>query len=244
MKAFFGNGLENTAAPDYSHHVRWSNNHRTQRFFSDQFADQLAQDRNASGPDLNYPESFRHWDHLEQAQYIEATTFLPNYLLSSQGDRVAMAHAVEGRYPFLDTRVVAFCNALPVDAKMPALRDKALLREAARRWLPREITQRRKRPYRAPIHRCFGATGAPEYIADIFSETALRTSGIFNPGPSARLYQAVRQGRTLGETDEMALLGILTTSLLQQQFIHDFQLRPELGNSDRIKRIDQRTQIS
>ena len=244
LQAFFGNGLEDTDEPDYSHRVRWRNNHRTHRFFSDEFAAHAGHLQRAAGPDFSYPDNFRHWDHLQQAQYIEATTFLPGYLLSSQGDRVAMAHAVEGRYPFLDARVVAFCNELPAAAKLPVLREKALLRETARRWLPREITQRRKRPYRAPIHRCFGAPGAPDYVAEIFSEDSLRATGIFSPGPGTRLYQAVRQGRALGETDEMALIGILSTELLHRQFIREFQSRPALGMTDRLKCIDRRQRAS
>ena len=36
------------------------------------------------------------------------------YLLSSQGDRMAMANSVEGRYPFLDYRVIEFCNKLAI----------------------------------------------------------------------------------------------------------------------------------
>jgi asparagine synthase (glutamine-hydrolysing) len=238
LKAFFGSGLEETDAPDYSHRVRWRNNHRTHRFFADEFVSHLRQLQLTSGPDLCYPDGFHNWDNLQQAQYIEATTFLPGYLLSSQGDRVAMAHAVEGRYPFLDSRIVAFCNALPAGIKMPALRDKALLRDTARRWLPKEITQRRKRPYRAPIHRCFGAAGAPDYIAEIFSETSLRASGMFSPGPASRLYQAVREGRVLGETDEMALIGILSTELLHRQFIREYTPRPKLGDADHIKFVD------
>src|SRR2546429_7300173 len=47
-----------------------------------------------------------------RAQHLEITVFLSQYLLSSQGDRMAMAHSVEGRYPFLDFRMVEFCNRL------------------------------------------------------------------------------------------------------------------------------------
>ena len=244
MKAFFGTGLDATDAPDFSHQIRWKNNQRTHRFFSSEFLTNPGRSPHGVKPDISYPENFSNWDHLHQAQYIEATTFLPNYLLCSQGDRVAMAHAVEGRYPFLDKRVVAFCNALPAEIKMPALRDKALLREAAKRWLPPEITQRRKRPYRAPIHRCFGKPETPGYVAQLFSEDSLRQSGIFSPGPAARLYQAVKQGRSLGETDEMALIGILSTELLNLQFVKEFSPRLALNGQDRVKIIDQQRRAS
>jgi asparagine synthase (glutamine-hydrolysing) len=220
--------------------VRWRNNRRTHRFFSDAFNDRVGESQNDVGQEIVFPKNFGNWDHLQQAQYIEASTFLPGYLLSSQGDRVAMAHAVEGRYPFLDVRVVEFCASLPADLKMPALRDKMLLRETARRWLPPEITRRRKQPYRAPIHRCFGAADAPGYIADLFSESSLRRSEIFNPLSAARLYQAVRQGRALGETDEMALIGILSTQLLYQRFVEGHSARERITLDDRTKTVDRR----
>ncbi len=238
LKAFFGHGLGDTDAPTYSHHIRWRNNQRTKRFFSTEFLAALpgGPDRNETA--LSFPDDFSGWDHLQQAQFIEATTFLPGYLLSSQGDRVAMAHAVEGRYPFLDCRVVEFCRSLPENLKMPALRDKSILREVAKRWLPAEITQRRKRPYRAPIHHCFGGANAPAYVAEIFSEKSLRQSGIFNTLSSARLYQAVCAGRPLGETDEMALIGIISAELLYRQFVRSPVSRPGLSENDRIKIIN------
>ncbi|HEY4245781.1 MAG TPA: asparagine synthase (glutamine-hydrolyzing) [Lacunisphaera sp.] len=243
LKAFFGNGLGDTGASDYSHHIRWRNNQRTHRFFSEGFTGHLGEAHARAKSEIVFPARFADWDHLQQAQYIEASTFLPGYLLSSQGDRVAMAHAVEGRYPFLDVRVVEFCASLPPGVKMPALRDKTLLRVAAQRWLPPEITRRRKQPYRAPIHRCFGAADAPGYIAELFSDSALRNSGIFNPISAGRLYQAVRQGRALGETDEMALIGILSTQLLHQLFVKERSVRPKLNAIDRIKIVDERGRI-
>ena len=86
------------------------------------------------------------------------TSFSP-YLLSSQGDRMAMAHSVEGRFPFLDHRVIEFCNRLPPTLKLHGLTEKALLRVAVSDWLPAEIVAGPKRPYRAPIHRSFFDAG-------------------------------------------------------------------------------------
>ena len=59
------------------------------------------------------------------------TTLLEPYLLAAQGDRVAMAHGVEGRYPFLDHRVFAHSAALPAERKLDGMRDKVALRELA-----------------------------------------------------------------------------------------------------------------
>ncbi len=64
--------------------------------------------------------------------------------VSQSAPPVSMAHSVEGRYPFLDYRVVEFCNRLPADLKLRGLREKWLLRQFGRKLLPDEIWQRAK----------------------------------------------------------------------------------------------------
>ncbi|NJK85719.1 MAG: hypothetical protein HC906_06895 [Bacteroidales bacterium] len=54
---------------------------------------------------------------------------MSGYLLSSQGDRVAMANSVEGRYPFLDFRVIEFCSKLPLEYKIKGLNEKFILKK-------------------------------------------------------------------------------------------------------------------
>lgn len=88
------------------------------------------------------------------------------YLLCSQGDRMAMAHSVEGRFPFLDYRLVEFCNHLPSTLKLHGLTEKWLLKQMGRKLLPDAIWQRVKRPYRAPVHRSFFGGAIPEYVTE------------------------------------------------------------------------------
>jgi asparagine synthase (glutamine-hydrolysing) len=223
LASFFGVGLEDTSARDYSHQVRWRATSRAKRFFSAALQSELL----ALQPNLQtvyYPADFERWDPLGQAQYLESAIFLPQYLLSSQGDRVGMAHSVEGRFPFLDYRVVEFCCRLPPEVKLFGLNEKYLLRRLARKWLPDEIWQRRKRPYRAPIHRSFfGPEGELEYVRELLSEKCLRASGLFNPAAVQQMVHKLQAGKRLGETDDMALAGILSTQLVWKQFVEDFR---------------------
>ena len=76
------------------------------------------------------------WSPMARDQYVEAHTLMPGYLLSSQGDRMAMAHSVEGRFPFLDHRVIEFANRLPPRYKLMGLTEKYLLKRAHARHLP------------------------------------------------------------------------------------------------------------
>ena len=231
LAAFFGTRLSEIDAPDYSHAIRWKNNRRTLRFFRSEHP------ISPSGlPErLSLPEAFPSWDPLQRAQYLEATLFLSGYLLAAQGDRVAMAHSVEGRYPFLDPDVVGFCCRLPARYKLRGLQEKWLLRRLAQTRVPDSILRRRKRPYRAPIHRSFATGAGTEYVAERLSEKSIVDAGIFRPDAVARLEARRREGVPLGETDDMALVGILSTQLLHRQYVAAFHAPSPLGGADDVK---------
>jgi asparagine synthase (glutamine-hydrolysing) len=229
--AFFGEGLKEIDKLDYSHTIRWHNTSRTQRFFTEELL-QTVQTANNS---IDYPSEMSSWNPLQQAQYLEITIFLSQYLLSSQGDRMAMANAVEGRYPFLDYRVIEFCNALPSNLKLHHLTEKYLLKRLSRDWLPIEIWQRPKNPYRAPIQRCFFHPANQEYVMDLLSPASIKHSGLFNSEAVGKLAERSKSDRKLSETDEMALAGILSTQLVHRQFIHDFKPPAPLSEKDDVK---------
>jgi asparagine synthase (glutamine-hydrolysing) len=233
LSAFFGAGLQDIDAPYYSHAIRWRAGQRNWRFL----AGDIQRDAAAAAADRvpEVPEAFVGWDGLQRAQYLEVSTFLSSYLLASQGDRVAMAHSVEGRFPFLDVRVMEFCNQLPPSLKLRGLTEKYLLRRVARRWLPAEIFTRPKRPYRAPIQQCFASGGAVAYVADLISPEAIRAAGLFAPQPVTRLLQKAEQQAALGEADEMALVGVISGQLWHRQFIERFRPAEALSASDDVK---------
>jgi asparagine synthase (glutamine-hydrolysing) len=54
-------------------------------------------------------------DPLHQALYLWAKTVLPTYILTVLGDRMEMAHSIEGRVPFLDHHVVEVIRSQPVN---------------------------------------------------------------------------------------------------------------------------------
>jgi asparagine synthase (glutamine-hydrolysing) len=236
LAAFFGEGLSDVNSPWYSHAIRWRNNRRTTRFFED-----CSLAANGSDPIDSFggtlPEEFKHWTPLARAQYLEISIFLSQYLLSSQGDRMGMANSVEGRFPFLDCRVVEFCNGLPPELKQRGLNEKYLLKKAAQPWLPDLIRQRPKRPYRAPIHRSFFNARTPEYVRDLLSPTAIKSAGFFKAGPIEQLTRKIEGGAPVGETDDMALAGILSTQLVHQLFVTDFRKPEALSAKDRVKTV-------
>ena len=113
------------------------------------------------------PADFTRWSHLAQDQYLETRTLLTGYLLSSQGDRMLMAHSVEGRFPFLDHRLVELANSLPPSYKLRGLEEKLVLKRVAADLVPRQVLERPKQPYRAPDAQVFVGAGAPSWVADL-----------------------------------------------------------------------------
>lgn len=89
-------------------------------------------------------------DHLNQALYINAKTMLPNFILNYLGDRMEMAHSIEGRVPFLDHHVAETAARIPVDMKVKGIREKHVLREAAKDVLIPEVYNRQKHPFTTP----------------------------------------------------------------------------------------------
>jgi len=233
LGAFFGDGLDKKDAPDYSHAIRWRNNRRTWRFFSDELSN-LVNCNNDIGFTA-YPKQFMQWGPLERGQYLESAIFLPQYLLSSQGDRMGMAHSVEGRFPFLDHRVVEFCARLPANLKLRGLNEKYLLKRLGRNWLPEEIWRRKKRPYRAPIHRGFFNEAKADYVDELLSPEGIRRAGFFKPAAVDQLVQKIGSGSAIGETDDMALAGILSAQLVHYHFIAPFKMPSPLSDSDDVK---------
>jgi asparagine synthase (glutamine-hydrolysing) len=90
--------------------------------------------------------------------------------------------------------------------------------------IPSDFAQRPKKPYRAPISRCFlGETFHP-YVDDLLSEKNLREKGHFHPGKVTKLVDKIRRndGHLLSERENMGLIGILSTQLLDEMFIKNF----------------------
>jgi asparagine synthase (glutamine-hydrolysing) len=150
---------------------------------------------------------------------------MSNFLLSSQGDRMAMGHAVESRPPYLDHRLMEFMSAVPSALKIRGLNEKSLLKKALKGFLPQEILQRSKHPYRAPIRKPLLGEDPQNSLGDHLSERSITMAGIFDPKKVSFLLKKALNSAKLGETDEMALAGIVSTQLVHKQYLENFTSR-------------------
>lgn len=214
----------------YAHVPRWSTTTKAKQFFSAGLRDKLAGHDNLHELAALVPGHVTDYDHLSQAQYLEMKTLLSGYLLSSQGDRVAMAHSIEGRYPFLDHRVMEFCFRLPPTLRMRGLTEKYLLKKCLGDRLPQSVVRRTKQPYRAPDAKSFFDGGTRGYVQDLLSASALAKTGYFDPKAVGMLAAKCARSSVLGFKDNMAIVGVISTQLLHDAFIdrYDTKLREEI----------------
>lgn len=226
LRAFFHVKKDDLGSPFFSHLPRWDTTSKLKVFFSGETREHV-KNLNAMGTmEGLLPSRYQQWDSFSQSQYLEAAYLLPGYILSSQGDRMAMAHSVEGRYPFLDYRVVEFASRLSPKLKMKVLNEKYLLKAAVGDLIPRSISNRHKQPYRAPDSQSFFMEGGSgklfEYVEELLAPRAVSEAGIFDPGTVEKLLAKARQGQIVSVKDNMALVGIVSTQLVVDQFIKNF----------------------
>jgi asparagine synthase (glutamine-hydrolysing) len=207
-----------SADPLFSHLPRFLGSRITD-FYTRDFRERL------SGIDVigelraSLPTRFFGWSPLNQAAYLEMTTRLSPYGLAACGDRMTMAHGVEGRYPFLDHRLFEFAAALPTSSRLRGLRDKDVLRRWASRILPDEISADRNPPYRAPdAHGVFLPTSSSLMGYHIESD-AVRRVGIFAAAPVDDFVRRCQTGQRPAEEEIQAMVGVLSTQIWYNEFI-------------------------
>lgn len=227
LKHFFRVSPEDLTSPFFSHLPRWELTAKLKQLFSAEVREATGKLDEVGEIERTLPTEYRSWSYFGKAEYLEARYLLPGYILSSQGDRMAMAHSVEGRYPFLDYRVVEFAARLPANLKMKALDQKHLLKKAFRGLIPDSIERRPKQPYRAPDGKCFFGSSTVDYAEELLSPDSVRQNGIFDAQAVTALVAKFRAGRASSIKDNMAMVGVLSTQLLVRQFIDQRQGEPD-----------------
>ncbi len=222
-QAFFKRHLTETQNPFYSHLLRWENTAKIHLLLSDALKSQFHFEDQLDEVKAYLPALENLNSPLTRAQYIEAKLFMNGYLLSSQGDRMLMGHSVEGRFPFLDHRVVEFAATLPDAVKLFGLQEKYILKKTFKDILPPAIAKRPKQPYRAPISGKLLENSRFDWLQELLSPTQIDKYGYF----SAQRVQVLKtklmqQSAPTSLVDEMAFLAILSTQLWHYHFFENF----------------------
>ena len=239
---FYKSGFADVDKYYFSHIPRMNTITKVKMFFSSEVKDALNNSTAVDAFGKNLPSNFDDWHHLSKAQYVEAKSLLAGYILSSQGDRMLTANSIEGRFPFLDHRVAEFCATIPPGHKIFGLNEKYILKKAMEKELPKEIIGRVKQPYMAPDSNSFVQHDSPSYIDDVLSESEISKTGLFNPRAVTNLVAKCKKmsDKHLSFKDNMSFISILSTQLLHEKFIDNFELPQPVEKSEYKTFIDLR----
>lgn len=158
----------------------------------------------------------RRWHPLNRSLYVANRVMLPGMLLAAKGDRPIHNAGTEGRYPFLDERVVDFCAELPPAYKLRGLTDKWLLRRVARNALPHPIANRPKTMFRANMSRLFLRDDRPNWVDELLSADSIRRTGYFDFSSvqRVRMLQTSLPRKSFRRFAlDMGLMGVISTQL-------------------------------
>lgn len=156
---------------------------------------------------------------VHQALYLWGKTILPDYILTLLGDRMEMAHSIEGRVPFLDHVVGEFLATTPVNLKIRAQTEKYILREATRDVITDTVYRRQKHPFLSPPESTTQRSRMSELVGDTLRSSAV-ASVPFLDANAVRKYAAdldalTPEQRGAIDSDTMILVSTIT---LQERF--------------------------
>jgi asparagine synthase (glutamine-hydrolysing) len=156
---------------------------------------------------------------VEKAQWLEFQTLLPGYLLSTQGDRMALAHGVENRCPFLDKAVVDLAGSVNLRFD-DGFEEKRLLRKAFADRLPPAISTKRKFPYRAPDSAAF-ASIRPDMLDAVCSDQELAKLPYLDVRFARALVNKIltRPASEISTKENQTFMFLMSLALLNRQFV-------------------------
>lgn len=96
----------------------------------------------------SYGKNSSAWD---LNTWFGARVDLLHYILANVGDRQEMSHSLEGRTPFMDPQVIQTAASIQENTLLKTLNEKYVLKKVAGRLFPKEIAERPKHPFFAPI---------------------------------------------------------------------------------------------
>jgi len=156
---------------------------------------------------------------VHQSLYLWGKTLLPGYILTVLGDRMEMAHSVEGRVPFLDHHVVELLCAMPLRQKIRGTTEKYVLREATKSVITDTVYRRQKHPFLSPpaTHEPTGRFS--EMIQDTLRGPLLASLPYFDRSKVAALLDGL-PAMDSGErtTTDQVLMMILSACALQDRY--------------------------
>jgi asparagine synthase (glutamine-hydrolysing) len=158
-------------------------------------------------------------DAVHQSLYLWSKTLLPNYILTVLGDRMEMAHSIEGRVPFLDHKVVEVLRSQPVTQKIRGMTEKFVLREAVRDVITDTVYRRQKHPFLSPPATLNPTEKLSAFVHDTLRGPVLKSMPFFDQKKIIRFLDSLA---TMDEgarvANDQVLMTVVSACVLHERF--------------------------
>lgn len=157
---------------------------------------------------------------VEQSSFLWGKVCLSNYILNALGDKLEMAHTLEGRVPFLDRKLFDIARSIPLGQKIFEGNEKYILKEAMKPYITQEIYAKQKHPFIAPPLLAWGSDRySYDFIMDIIQSDTIRTSGFFSQAKLEAMVKNIREGVLNASSFDPIIMLVLSLYFLDKQFV-------------------------
>lgn len=154
-------------------------------------------------------------DSLSRLLYLDSRLSLPDNLLLFN-DKMSMANSIELRVPFLDIPLMNFLESLPSSMKLRGRAGKYIHKNAAEKWLPKEIIQRKKRGFSTPMDEWMQGDFSV-VIKDLFNKTDSGVKEYFN---IEVINQLIDEHTSKQANNQRKLFALVSFELWHRTFFH------------------------
>ena len=186
--------------------------------FREKFGERDAYHALLSGLDVRGQLAGR--DPVHQSLYLWSKTVLPSYILTVLGDRMEMAHSIEGRVPFLDHHVVEVIRSQPVTQKIHGMTEKYILRESVRDVITDTVYRRQKHPFLSPPATLNPDEKLSTLVQDTLRGPVLRTMPFFDQNRVIRLLDSLNMMDESSRVANDQVFMILVSACVLQERLH------------------------
>jgi asparagine synthase (glutamine-hydrolysing) len=144
---------------------------------------------------LNKDWQVRREDYLSRMLYYDTKRWLSNYVLFVN-DRMTMANSIEGRVPFLDHKLVEFCNNVSSSAKISGGTNKVVLRQAMSKVLPKQVGSTKKHAFLMPLDKWY-KDELKDMAMNLFSRENVARRGYFDHDHISKIWQNYNKSKLI-----------------------------------------------
>ena len=154
-----------------------------------------------------------------QRAYLDLKLRLGDHLVGDHGDRMLLANAVEGRFPFLDVELAGLARLVPPELKLRDYVEKYILKEVGRAWLPHAVVEREKFAFNTPGS-AYLLRRRIDWVEHLLAPDTIRRQGYFDAAQVEMLKRRAHDedAAPLGGNEDDVLMTVLSFGIFLEAF--------------------------